>query len=57
MIKTLGQEKQRITILLSVSDEGDKFAPLVVFKGQSNGRIYKKLNNNILLYKNIYSLM
>ena len=39
MIKTLGQEKQRITILLSISDEGDKLAPLVVFKDRSNGRI------------------
>ena len=47
MIKTLGQEKQRITILLSLSAEDDKFAPLFVFKGQSNGRIYKNLNNNI----------
>ena len=56
MIKTLGQEKQRITILLSVSSEGDKLSPLVVFNGQSNGRIYKNLNNNILLNKNIYSL-
>ena len=47
MIKTLGQEKQRITILFSVSAEDDKFSPLFVFKGQSNGRIYKNLNNNI----------
>ena len=47
MIKTLGQEKQRITILLSVSDEGDKLAPLVVFKGKPNGKICKNLNNNL----------
>ena len=47
MIKTLGQEKQRITILLSASAEVDKFAPLVVFKVKLNGRIYKNLNNNI----------
>ena len=39
MIKTLRQEKQRITILLSVSAEGDKLAPLVVFKGNPKGRI------------------
>jgi len=34
MIKTIGQEKQRLTVLLSVSAENDKLAPLVVFKGK-----------------------
>ena len=47
MIKTLGQEKQRISILLSVSAEGDKLAALVVFKGKPNGKICKNLNNNL----------
>ena len=49
MIKTLIQEKQRITILLFVSAEFDKLTPLVVFEVQSNGRIYKNLNNNIYI--------
>ena len=47
MIKILRQEKQRITILLSVSAERDKLAPLVVFIDNPNGRIYKNLNNNL----------
>ena len=57
MIKTYGQEKERVSIILAVSALGSKLPPLLIFKGKNGGRIEKNLNQlPIVKNKNIFIL-
>ena len=42
-IKTHGQEKVRITAILWIVADGTKLPPMLIFKGEPNGRITKEL--------------
>lgn len=54
-INTQGQEKLRISCLLTISGDGTKLPPFVIFKGEKDGRIIKELNkNNHVINKNIF---
>ena len=44
-INTFGNDKKRLSLLLSVCGDGKKLALLIIFKGQKNKTIEKKLNN------------
>lgn len=46
-IKTFGCDKNRISLILSILDNGKKLKPLIVFKGKTENRLEKKLQNNI----------
>ena len=44
-IKTYGQDKVRVTAILWIVAEGTKLLPMLIFKGEPNGRIAKELEN------------
>ena len=47
LIKTQNQEKVRISIILTISADGDKLKPLIIFKGKTGGlieKIYRKIH-------------
>ena len=43
IIKTNGQEKMRITVILCITALGSKLPPYIIFKGRQNAIIRKKL--------------
>ena len=45
-IRSNGGEKTRITVILLISTSGEKLPPLLIFKGEKDGRKEKALNNN-----------
>lgn len=47
--KTFGCDKTRISLILSILDNGKKLKPLIVFKGKTGNRFENKLQNNILV--------
>ena len=48
-IKTHGQEKVRVTVILWIVADGTKLPPVVVFKGNPNGRVAKELEKHPLV--------
>ena len=42
-VKSFGKEKSRISCLLSITANGEKLAPFVIFKGQKGSIINKEL--------------
>ena len=44
-IKTYGQDKVRVTVILWIVADGTKLSPMLIFKGEPNGRIAKELEN------------
>ena len=46
IIKTNGGEKKRITCLLSIIACGKNIKTLLIFKGEEDGLIEKKIRNN-----------
>ena len=47
IVKTQGQEKCRVTVILTILADGDKLPPLIIFKAKDTGKIYKSLNEDI----------
>ena len=45
-IKTHGQEKIHVTAILWIIADGTKLPPMLVFKGQPDGRVERRLNKN-----------
>jgi hypothetical protein len=43
LIKTNGQEKMRITVILGISEIGTKLPPYIIFKGRPNFNYSEKL--------------
>ena len=43
--KTLKREKMRITGILSITGEGKFLPPFIIFKGESQSKLYKKFQN------------
>ena len=54
LIKTQNQEKVRISIILTISADGDKLKPLIIFKGKTGGLIEKNLSKNLYIIANKY---
>ena len=52
LIKTQSQEKVRISIILTISADGDKLKPLIIFKGKTGGLIEKNLSKNSYVISN-----
>ena len=48
VIKTHGQQKVHVTAILCIIADATKLPPKLVFKGQSEGRVVKKINKNII---------
>ena len=48
-IKTHSQEKVRVTVILWFVADGTKLPPVLVFKGNPNGRIAKELEKHSLV--------
>ena len=46
IIKTLNQEKCRISVLLIIVDDGSKLTPLIIFKAKDRANIYNKLQKD-----------
>ena len=44
-IKTLGRETARLTVLLSITANGNKLKPFIIFKGKEETRLYNNLQN------------
>lgn len=44
IIRTQGQEKLRVSVILSILADGDKLPPLIIFKAKDKGTVYKHLN-------------
>ena len=55
-IRSNGGEKTRITVILLISASGEKLPPLLIFKGEKDGRKEKALNNNEYCRKKKYLL-
>lgn len=56
-VKTFGSDRNRISLILCISAIGLKLPPLVIFKGQPNGRIESLLSkNDYVKHKKIYVL-
>jgi len=51
VIRTLKQEKARISLKLSIIFAGEKLKPYIIFKGAESGKIYHDLINNELVKK------
>lgn len=47
LVQTTGQEKQRVTVVLTVTAAGTKLKPMVIFKGKDSesGRILKEFSD------------
>lgn len=52
LIKKENQEKVRISIILTISADGDKLKPLLIFKGKSGGQIEKALSKQPYVLQN-----
>ena len=50
-VKTTGKEKIRIACLLSISADGEKLKPFIIFKGKKRGIINKELDEFINIKK------
>ena len=48
-IKTHGQDKVRVTAVLWIVEVGTKLAPMLIFKGEPNGRIVKDIEKQLLV--------
>ena len=46
VIKTHGQEKVHVTAILCIIADGTKLPPMLVFKGQPEGRVEKKIKTS-----------
>lgn len=44
-IKTLGRETARLTVLLSITANGNKLKPFIIFKGKEETMLYNNLQN------------
>ena len=53
VIRTLKQEKARISLILSISAAGQKLKPYIIFKGAKSCKIYHVLINNELVKKKL----
>ena len=53
VIRTLKQEKARISLILSINAAGEKLKPYIIFKGAKSGKIYHDLINNGLVKKKL----
>ena len=43
--KTLKREKMRITVLLTITGDGKFLPPFIIFKGDPQSKLYKKIQN------------
>ena len=41
--KTLKREKMRITVLLTIAGDGKFLPPFIIFKGEPQSKLYKKI--------------
>ena len=53
VIRTLKQEKARISLILSITAAGWKLKTYIIFKGAKSGKIYHDLINNELVKKKL----
>ena len=52
IVKTMGQEKVHCTVLLGILPNGNKLPPLIVFKGNKNGKLSASYSNDNNLKNN-----
>ena len=45
----MGKEKKRLTCLLTITSNGGKLAPYVIFQGKKDNTLNKELNNYLEL--------
>ena len=45
--RTQNQEKCRVSVLLTITEDGNKLPSLIIFKAKANGEIEKQLNKDI----------
>ena len=58
IIDAKGNEKKRISVLLTIVGDGTKFEPVLIFKGKKGEIIEKEIKSNIhLLRKDIFALV
>ena len=58
IIDTKGNEKKRISVLLTIVDDGSKLPAVLIFKGKNGKFIEKEINGNIhVLRKEIFALV
>lgn len=55
-ISIFGNDKSRVSVILAIADNGEKFAPMMIFKGQSGKTNEKKLQDIEEEKKNFYLL-
>jgi hypothetical protein len=56
IIRTQGQGKCRVSILLTILADGQKLSPIVIFKGKENSsKLNNELNENYNVKKKIFS--
>ena len=53
IVRTQGQEKCRVTIILSIVADGDKLPPLIIFKAKDKGKVYNSLKEDINVKKGL----
>ena len=51
-IKSFGCDKNRISLILTILANGEKLKPVIIFKGKTDNRLEKKLQNNIHVKNN-----
>ena len=56
-IKTHGQERIHITAILWIVADDAKILPMLVYKGQPNGRVERGLHKNLLVNDKRYLLI
>ena len=58
IIDTKGNEKKRISVLLTIFGDGSKLPAVLIFKGKKGKFIEKEINGNIhVLRKEIFALV
>lgn len=57
IIKTQNQERCRITVLLTITADGGKLPPLLIFKAKRNGIIKNELKKDYFALKNYAFLL
>ena len=55
-INTSGYEKERLSILLSITDSGKKLIPIIIFKGQQGKKIQQNLVKHPLVKKKLMKI-
>ena len=53
IVRTQGQEKCRVSVILCILADGEKLPPLIIFKAKDKGKVFKSLNEDINVKKGL----